>query len=169
MPDPLNRIIGIDPGLKKTGYGVMDSDGVSTKHIASGVICPDASKPLGARLLFLSEQLAEIFQLYNPKHIAVEDVFMSINAKSSLMLGYARGICMCEAYKASPLTFTYSAKEVKLSVVGNGSADKNQVQYMVGIILNIRNKMEVDASDALAVGICHAHSYRAIACDSYAK
>ena len=152
------RIIGIDPGSIKTGYGVIDSNGSNTSYVASGVI--DAKKDsFNNRLKIIFESLAKIIKEHKPDQMAVETVFVHKNASSALKLGHARAAAICASFESSINIFEYSPREVKLSTVGTGKAEKEQVMEMVKLILSIKQvKLKIDESDALAVGICHAHS-----------
>ena len=152
------RIIGIDPGSIKTGYGVIDSNGSNTSYVTSGVI--DAKKDsFNNRLKIIFESLAEIIREHKPDQMAVETVFVHKNASSALKLGHARSAAICASFESNINIFEYSPREVKLSTVGTGKAEKEQVMKMVKLILSIKQvKLNLDESDALAVGICHAHS-----------
>ena len=152
------RIIGIDPGSIKTGYGVIDYNGSSTSYVTSGVI--DAKKDsFNNRLKIIFESLAEIIREHKPDQMAVETVFVHKNASSALKLGHARAAAICASFESNINIFEYSPREVKLSTVGTGKAEKEQVMEMVKLILSIKQvKLNLDESDALAVGICHAHT-----------
>ena len=152
------RIIGIDPGSIKTGYGVIDYNGSSTSYVTSGVI--DAKKDsFNNRLKIIFESLAEIIREHKPDQMAVETVFVHKNASSALKLGHARAAAICASFESNINIFEYSPREVKLSTVGTGKAEKEQVMEMVKLILSIKQvKLNLDESDALAVGICHAHA-----------
>ena len=148
------RIIGIDPGSIKTGYGVIDSNGSNTSYVTSGVI--DAKKDsFNNRLKIIFESLAEIIREHKPDQMAVETVFVHKNASSALKLGHARAAAICASFESNINLFEYSPREVKLSTVGTGKAEKEQVMEMVKLILSIKQvKLNLDESDALAVGIC---------------
>ena len=152
------RIIGIDPGSIKTGYEVIDSDGSKTAYVASGVI--DAKKDsFNNRLKIIFESLAEIIKQYKPDQMAIETVFVHKNASSALKLGHARAAAICASFESDINIFEYSPREVKLSTVGTGKAEKEQVMDMVKLILSIKQStLMLDESDALAVAVCHAHS-----------
>ena len=152
------RIIGIDPGSIKTGYGVIDTDGLNTSYVASGVI--DTKKDsINERLKVIFESLSEIIKEHQPNQMAIESVFVHKNANSALKLGHARAAAICASFESDINVFEYSPREVKLSTVGTGKAEKEQVMEMVKLILSIKQStLKLDESDALAVGICHAHS-----------
>lgn len=145
-------IIGVDPGSQRTGYGVIEVQGQRHIYIASGHLNVKAY-PVAERLRKIYLGLKEIVQAFNPKEAAIEQIFMHHNPNSALKLGQARGAAIVALN--IPLQ-EYSAREVKKSVVGHGAADKSQVQYMVKRILNIQMTLQIDASDALAVALCHA-------------
>lgn len=150
------RIIGIDPGSRITGVGVIDSDGQHNKHVFSTCIRVEKLS-FPKRLGEIYIQLQKIIEQYQPEQAAVEDVFLSNNPKSALKLGQARGaaICACETNFVD--VFEYSAREIKQSVVGKGNADKNQINHMVKILLNLQGKIQSDTADGLAIALSHAH------------
>ena len=150
------RILGIDPGSNVTGFGVIDSDGRKSRHVASGVIRV-RGETLGARLGFIFAQVEQIVADHAPDCMAVEEVFVSRNAVSALKLGQARGAVICAGARAGLAVSAYAPTTVKQALVGTGRADKAQVQHMVKMLLGLREAMVMDASDALAVAICHAH------------
>jgi crossover junction endodeoxyribonuclease RuvC len=154
-------ILGIDPGSRITGYGVIRSNGQRHQYIASGTIVTLRAKTLPERLSLIFLGIVEIMQRYMPEEAAIESVFMAKNASAALKLGQARGAAIV-AMSAHGLTVAeYAARSVKQAVSGHGAADKAQVQYMVKLLLNIRGTPAVDAADALAVAICHAQSQHA--------
>lgn len=156
MPEAL-RILGLDPGSRITGYGVIDIRGNHTRYVASGCI-RTASKSFPERLHHIFTNVATLVKQYAPGEVAVERVFMARNADSALKLGQARGAAICGAFCADPITMhEYSASEIKQAVVGRGRADKRQVQHMVGVLLSVAKDLQADAADALAVALCHAH------------
>jgi crossover junction endodeoxyribonuclease RuvC len=151
------RILGVDCGTERTGYGVISSDGRRHRFIAAGVINTRASAPLARRLATIAAELRQICGAYRPEIVAVEEVFHAVNAKSSLKLAHVRGVVLLIAAEAGLPLGEYSPLEVKMSVVGYGRAEKQQVQMMVRSILEIDTEMAShDVSDALAVAICHA-------------
>jgi crossover junction endodeoxyribonuclease RuvC len=150
-------ILGIDPGLRHTGWGIIKTIGSSLKFIAAGTISPDTKLAMSERIFILHQELNEIIKIYAPEEVALEEVFCNNNAATSLKLGQARGaIILCIAINRL-LVHEYSTRLIKKSVVGVGAADKNQVQQMVQILLKNAVIESHDASDALATAICHAH------------
>ncbi len=147
-------IIGVDPGSRITGYGVIRVEGNQNFYLASGSLHVTAEN-MGDRLLKIFSGLQEIVHLYQPNEAAVEQVFMHENASSALKLGQARGAAIVAL--GLPIA-EYSARQVKQSVVGYGAAKKEQVQHMVKSILNYSNKLQADEADALAIALCHAHT-----------
>lgn len=152
------RILGIDPGSRATGYGLIEKEGNRLIHIDNGVIRPPANAELPERLLSIFSDLNAIINEYTPQYSAIEQVFMSKNAQSALKLGQARGAALLAMAGAGLEIGEYSPMQVKSSVVGYGRAAKSQVQQMVKALLNLPEIAQEDASDALAVAICHAHS-----------
>jgi len=150
------RILGIDPGSRLTGFGVIEESLRGYKYIASGSIRV-AEDYFPDRLKQIFKGLLEVVERYQPEQMAIEQVFMHINADSALKLGQARGAAICAVQAAGLPVFEYSAKQVKQAVVGKGNAQKLQVQHMVKILLNIQGDMQIDASDALGICLCHAH------------
>jgi crossover junction endodeoxyribonuclease RuvC len=151
------RILGIDPGLNRTGYGVIEVGGGRLRHVAAGVIRVPAGK-LSQRLAHILSELAAIIRANQPSDAVVEKVFVSVNANSTLLLGQARGAALCAAVTAGLNVHEYTALQVKQAVVGYGKADKVQVQKMVQRLLALERAPGPDAADALACSICHAHS-----------
>lgn len=151
------RLIGLDPGLRNTGWGVIDVTGNRLTHVADGTVQPNPGIPLAWRLRELHDGLMEILSLYNPDEAAVEETFVNRNASSTLKLGEARGVVMLAPALAGLRVAEYSANRVKKSVVGVGHANKDQVQMMVRRLLPACQISTPDAADALAVAICHAH------------
>ena len=151
------RILGVDPGTRATGYGVVELDGSRLRRVAGGVIRPRAG-PLGARLAGIQAVLSKIITEFEPDASAVENVFSARNPRSALTLGHARGVALA-AFAASGLeTGEYTPSQVKLAVVGHGAAAKPQVQRMVQQLLGLAEPPAADEADALAVAICHGHS-----------
>jgi crossover junction endodeoxyribonuclease RuvC len=151
------RILGIDPGLAITGYGLIEKDGAHLAYIASGRIRSRETEPLPRRLSTILGGLAEVIAGYAPLEVAVEEVFVNVNPKSTLLLGQARGACISAAVLAELPVSEYTAMQVKQAVVGNGHARKEQVQEMVKRLLRLAAAPSADAADALACAICHAH------------
>ena len=151
------RILGIDPGLRRTGWGVIESDGSRLSHIANGAISTDAELELGDRLVQLKLGIEQILELHAPAEAAVEETFVNKNPSSTLKLGLARGIALLAPATVNLPVAEYAAKFVKKALVGTGSAEKHQVEMMVGRLLPGVVPAGPDAADALAVAICHAH------------
>jgi len=150
------RLIGLDPGLRLTGWGVIDVDGNRLRHVGHGVIKVSIEGSLAARLHELFEGIAAIVAEHAPLEAAVEETFVNVNPGSTLKLGQARGVVMLAPARAGLPVFEYAANLVKKSVVGAGHADKRQIAMMVGRLLP-GVEATADAADALAVAICHAH------------
>ncbi len=151
------RLIGIDPGLRRTGWGVLDVQGNRMSHVANGSVDADAAQPLADRLVQLFEGLEEVLMRYQPGEAAVEETFVNVNPASTLKLGQARGIALLAPAKYGLAVAEYTPNLVKKSVVGSGHASKEQIQMMVGTLLPGCQFSSADAADALAVAICHAH------------
>lgn len=152
----MSRILGIDPGSRITGYGVVEITPRGVRYVASGCIRIQ-SEDFPARLKQIFDGVSQIIDIYQPKQMAVEQVFMHKNADSALKLGQARGAAICATLNRDLPVFEYAARQVKQALVGKGNADKQQVQHMVKILLGIQGEMQIDASDALAIGLCHHH------------
>ncbi|MFO7984003.1 MAG: crossover junction endodeoxyribonuclease RuvC [Desulfuromonadales bacterium] len=153
------RILGIDPGTRITGYGLVEKRGNQLLHIDNGAIATRSNRDLADRLKTIHDGLGEIIERYRPEAVAVEQIFVDRNVQSALKLGHARGTALLVGVNAGLPVFEYSATQVKSGVVGYGKASKNQVQQMVKMLLSLPEIAQEDASDALAVAICHAHSY----------
>jgi crossover junction endodeoxyribonuclease RuvC len=153
----LIRILGIDPGLRFTGWGVVEAEGNRLRHVADGVIQTDSAASVPERLRVLHDALAALIEAHAPQEAAVEETYVNANATATLKLGYARGVALLAPALAGLPVAEYGAKTVKLSVVGTGGADKNQVGLMVRRLLPGATLKRADAADALAVAICHAH------------
>ncbi len=150
------RIAGIDCGTERTGFGVVDTDGRSHRFITAGVSRTKAADPLAFRLKSIAADLRCLLQDFSPDVVAVEEVFHAVNAKSALKLAHVRGVALLVAAEAGLPVCEYSPLEVKISVVGYGRAEKQQVQMMVLSLLGINQQFaSFDATDALAVAICH--------------
>jgi crossover junction endodeoxyribonuclease RuvC len=158
LPGGAARILGLDPGSLRTGFGVIDCAGGTLTIVAQGCIAT-AGGPLADRLRIIHNKVAELIQVHNPQEIAVERVFLSKNADSALKLGQARGAALA-AVPAALEVHEYAPRAIKLAVVGVGGAEKTQVAHMVKHLLSLQMKLGADAADALAVAICHAHSRR---------
>lgn len=152
------RILGIDPGSQRTGIGIIDvaADG-RMAHVHSQPLSLLAAEDFPQRLRLLLGGLWELIERYRPDEVAIEDVFLSKNPMSALKLGQARGAAMAACVARDLKVAEYAARQVKLALVGKGSADKAQVQHMVGVLLNLNGRLQADAADALAVAITHAH------------
>lgn len=157
LPAPV-RILGLDPGLRRTGWGVVEAHGARLAWVAHGVCAPREDLPFAERLLFLFDGITDVIAAHAPHEAAVEETFMANNAGSALKLGHARAAALIAPAKAGLLVAEYSAKEVKKSVVGTGGADKSQVAFMVRRLLPAAGEVSADAADALAVAILHAHA-----------
>ena len=151
------RILGIDPGSRVTGFGVIDSDGRQSRHVCSGCIRTE-SEDFSARLGEIYLGIQSVVSDHGPEEVAVEQVFMAANAASALKLGHARGAAVTAAVVAGLPVFEYTPRAVKQALVGTGAAEKEQVQHMIRLLLGARQRMSLDESDALAVALCHAHS-----------
>ena len=156
MVDSL-RILGIDPGSRKTGYGLIEHSGNRTRYLASGCIKLNVKGSLAERLHQLSTALEKLIEEFHPDCGVVEKIFFAKNAQSALTLGHVRGVILLKFSERQLVVHEYQALKVKQTVVGVGRADKNQVQHMVKILLNLQNKLQEDEADALAVAITHAH------------
>ena len=151
------RVLGLDPGLRHTGWGVIDVDGNRLTHVADGVASAPTDLPMGERLVALFRQLGEVLERFHPDEAAVEETFVNRNAASTLKLGLARGVVLLAPAERGVPVSEYSTNLVKKSVVGAGHAEKGQVQLMVRHLLPGCAVVKADAADALAVAICHAH------------
>jgi crossover junction endodeoxyribonuclease RuvC len=151
------RLVGLDPGLRHTGWGVIEASGSRLQFVACGAVDSDAGDSLPLRLAALYQGLATVLGSWRPSTAAVEETVINRNAGSSLKLGHARGVVLLAAAHAGLGVTEYGAKRVKRSVTGTGAADKAQVAAMVRILLGRNVEATADATDALAVAICHAH------------
>ena len=150
------RILGIDPGLRVTGFGVIEKNGASLSYIASGCV-KSGDADLADRLKTILGGLREVIRTHQPQQVALEKVFVNVNPQSTLALGQARGTAICAVVDAGLPITEYTALQVKQSVVGQGHARKEQVQEMVKRLLKLPGHPSPDAADALACAICHAH------------
>jgi len=156
VPEASIRILGIDPGLRVTGFGLIERSGQKLTYLTSGVVrTPDGELP--DRLKAILENLSAVIAQHAPTHVAVEKVFVNVNPASTLLLGQARGAAICAAVARGLPVSEYTALQVKQAVVGNGHAAKQQVQEMVRRLLALPGDPSADAADALACAICHAH------------
>lgn len=151
------RILGIDPGLRVTGFGVLERSGQNLAYVTSGCIRTDQAADLPERIRTILEGLSQLIAELKPHQVAVEKVFVNVNPQSTLLLGQARGAAICAAVIGGLPVSEYTALQVKQSVVGNGHARKEQVQEMVRRLLRLPGDPSPDAADALACAICHAH------------
>lgn len=151
------RILGIDPGSQKTGYGIIESNGQQSRYVDSGCI-KLAVRELPEKLGVIFSGLSDVIAQFSPQEMAIEQVFLSKNASSALKLGHARGAAVTAGVHAKLDVYEYSARAVKQATVGYGAANKEQIQHMVLRLLNIRKVLQEDEADALAVALCHAHT-----------
>jgi crossover junction endodeoxyribonuclease RuvC len=157
MPAQAIRILGIDPGLRRTGWGLIESDGNRLIHIACGSVETSERADLGARLVAIHDGLIAVIEKYAPHEAAVENTFVNGNAVSTLKLGQARGIAMLVPSRMGLIVSEYAPNQVKKTVVGGGHAEKAQIRMMIGVLLPKADPQSEDAADALAIAICHAH------------
>lgn len=152
------RVLGIDPGSRITGYGIVEQAGNRLVHVDNGAIFTDSAADFPGRLLRIFDGLSAVIAQYQPDEVAVENIFFSTNAQSALKLGQARGAAIVAAVHAGLPVAEYTALQVKQAVVGQGRAEKGQVQKMLKALLGLPEIAQADASDALAVAICHINS-----------
>lgn len=150
------RILGIDPGSRITGYGILDSDGFRHNYVASGHISIKGDD-LPQRLGMIFKEISRVIDEWKPELVAIEQVFMSRNADSALKLGQARGAAICAAVQTGLSVGEYSARAIKKAVTGTGAADKQQIQHMMQLLLALESKPQSDEADALAIAVCHAN------------
>jgi crossover junction endodeoxyribonuclease RuvC len=151
------RILGIDPGLRRTGWGLIESDGNRLIHVASGSVETSERATLGVRLVVIHDGLIAVIKKYSPHEAAVENTFVNTNAAATLKLGQARGIAMLVPARAGLKVAEYAPNLVKKTIVGSGHAEKTQIRMMIGVLLPKADPLTEDAADALAIAICHAH------------
>jgi crossover junction endodeoxyribonuclease RuvC len=156
----MERVIGIDPGSRVTGYGVLDAGPGYLKFIACGTVRTNQKASFAHRLNEIFDGINEVIQLHGPVVAAVEEVFLATNPRSALKLGHARGAAVVAAMQNGLAVHDYSARAVKQAVAGYGQAEKRQVQHMVRVLLSLSASPSADAADALAVAICHANQFR---------
>ena len=152
----MTRILGIDPGSRVTGYGIIEQDGQRISYISSGCIRV-AGEGIAERLGQIYTEVSQVIGDYAPEEMAIERVFMNRNADSALKLGQARGAAICAGVTAALPVAEYAARAIKQAVTGKGGAAKAQVQHMIGVLLCLNQAPPADAADALAVAICHGH------------
>lgn len=152
------RILGIDPGLNTTGYGLIEITGRKANLVKYGSVCTSVKSSLSERLYIIFDTLNTLIAEYKPDRVAIEDLFYAENVKTAIVMGHARGAAIVAAMENNALVAEFSPREVKMSVVGNGAASKSQVKFMVSNLLAIKEKISPDdASDALAVALCQWH------------
>lgn len=150
------KVIGIDPGTIRTGYGIVQSINGKIKLIASGIIENKKIEKLPERLKFIYDEISQLIEKYTPNELSIESAFYGKNVQSALKIGHARGVSILAAVNKQVPTYEYSPREVKKAVVGNGAASKQQVMFMVNQILNLKKrKTQLDETDAIAVALCH--------------
>jgi crossover junction endodeoxyribonuclease RuvC len=155
------RLLGLDPGLQRTGWGLIEARGNGLRFLAAGIVATDPAQGLASRLDALYRGLQEVVTRHRPQAAAVEETVVNVNAESSLKLGHARGVVLLAAAHAGLEVTEYAAKTIKRSVVGTGAAQKRQVAMMVRMLLPGSGRVSGDAADALAVALCHAHHHAA--------
>jgi crossover junction endodeoxyribonuclease RuvC len=151
------RILGIDPGLRRTGWGLVEADGNRLIYVACGSVETSERAALGQRLVVIHDGLAQVIEQYRPHEAAVEATFVNVNAAATLKLGQARGIAMLVPAKAGLIVAEYAPNVVKKTVVGAGHSEKAQIRMMIGVLLPKADPQSEDAADALAIAVCHAH------------
>ncbi len=151
------RILGIDPGLRRTGWGLVESDGNRLIYVACGSLATSDKADLGARLVAIHDGLAKVIDEFAPHEAAVEQTFVNTNAAATLKLGQARGIAMLVPARAGLTVAEYAPNLVKKTIVGAGHGEKAQIRMMIGVLLPQAEPESEDAADALAIAICHAH------------
>ena len=157
----MSRVLGIDPGSRVTGYGVIDDAAKGPVLVTCGCIHTETDS-FPARLKQIYDGVYNVALQYKPDELAIEQVFMHKNADSALKLGHARGAAICGVLAAGVPVFEYAAREVKQALVGKGNADKHQVQHMVRVLLGLSGALQIDASDALGVALCHIHNQQTL-------
>lgn len=149
------RVIGVDPGSRSCGYGILESSNGDLKHIVSGAISPPKSYTLSKKLQIIYSSLVEVMQNYSPEYMSIEEMFFAKNAKSAIKLGQARGVAMLAAENSGLRIYEYAPTKVKLAVTGSGRANKFEIMKMVSYVLGIDDFDKSDISDALAIALCH--------------
>ncbi len=155
-------ILGIDPGSRVTGYGIIKVDGARQEYVSSGCIRTTAKATLPEKLDEIFSGVSQIINEFVPDELAIEKIFMSRSAESALMLGHARGVAIVAGVNQGLPVFEYEARKVKQAVVGTGAATKDQVQHMVQTILKLPGKPQADAADALAIALCHINTIQGL-------
>ena len=151
-------VLGIDPGLTKTGFGLLSISNDTPKIIDYGIIEPNKNDSLSKRLYSIYTDMNQLIEMFNPTIVSIEDIFYGRNVKSALLLGQARGVAMLCAAKYDIPVFEYSAKKVKQAITGNGNADKTQLQYMIKQIFKLKQlPTPLDASDAIGIALCYIY------------
>lgn len=153
----LVRIIGLDPGLRNAGWGIIDCRGNELLHVADGVVRADPDLPVAERLRVIYEELSSVISSFKPDEAAIEETFVSKDARATLRLGQARGVAMLAPAAAGVPVSEYAPNQVKKTVVGVGHAEKSQIHHMLKMLLPKAKPQSPDAADALAIAICHAH------------
>lgn len=151
------RVLGLDPGSRRTGFGVVEGSGNQYRCVARGVVRPPLKASLADRLHSIARRAGEVIDEFAPECVAVEEAFYHESVHSTLVLGHVRGALLVAAAERGVIIAEYTPREIKLSVAGNGGAAKEQVEFMVRRILGIEGALEADASDALATALCHLH------------
>lgn len=152
-------ILGIDPGSRKTGFGIINQVGAKSQYVTSGVIRVHKEPTLPDRLNLIFESIQEIIEHYSPACMAIEQVFIGRGPDAAIKLGQARGVAILAGTQAKLDIYEYAARKVKQAVVGNGNADKDQVGYMIKNILKLPGVPQEDAADALAIALCHSYTF----------
>ena len=155
----MRRVIGVDPGSRKTGYGIIEISLSKISYVTSGHISVD-DEVFSKRLGIIYSEVLELVRNYDVQEMAIEDVFLAKHPKSALKLGQARGVAIAAGIAKDLEIFEYAARQVKKTIVGKGSASKTQIQHMVRVLLNLPGVPQADAADGLAIALCHAHSTR---------
>ncbi len=153
----VTRIIGLDPGLRNTGWGIIEVEGTRLSYVADGAVHSDADAPLAQRLLQIHEQVLAVLKEFTPEEAAIEETFVNTDARATLKLGQARGAVMLAPAALNIPVSEYAPNSVKKSVVGAGHAEKAQVKHMVKVLMPKAQMKTADSTDALAIAICHAH------------
>ena len=158
IPAAKVRILGVDPGSRRTGFGIIECRGTDYVHVAHGCLNVGGAV-MAERLRLIFDGLQTLIDEHQPGEVAVERVFVNRNVESALKLGQARGAALCAVPKGIPV-FEYAPRAVKMALVGSGAAEKSQVAHMIATLLRLPERIGPDASDALAIAVCHAHSRR---------